>query len=97
MILHHLPLFDTAKTEREYSKREGTKVTYVKTTRLNKYANYYVDVFHREDAHPEYGSHYFALYRNPYADNAVITVVNLDPVIDDILKNKYVQRDEDVV
>ena len=29
------PLFDTKKTEKEYSKREGTVVTYVKTTRLN--------------------------------------------------------------
>lgn len=91
------PLFDTKKTEREYSKREGTVVTYVKTTRLNKYADYYVDVFHREDAHPEYGSHYFALYRNPYADNAVITVVNVDPIIDNILENKDVQYPEDVV
>ena len=91
------PLFDTKKTEIEYSKKEGTIVTYVKTTRLNKYADFYVDVFHRKDAHPKYGSHYFALYRNPYADDAVVTVVNVDPIIEDILKNKYVQCVEDVV
>jgi|MEHZ01.4.fsa_nt_MEHZ011294244.1_2 hypothetical protein len=91
------PLFDTKKTEKEYSKREGTVVTYVKTTRLNRYADFYVDVFHREDAHPEYGSHYFAIYRNKYANDAVVTVVNVDPIIEDILENKYVQRVKDVV
>ena len=56
-----------------------------------------MDIFHREDAHPEYGSHYFALYRNPYADNAVITVVNVDPIIDTILENNGVQTINNVV
>ena len=91
------PLFDTAKTEKEYSDKHGTVVKYVCTTKLNKIADYHVDIFHREDAHPVYGSHYFALYRNPYANNAVITVVNVDPIIDTILENNSVQTAKNVV
>ena len=92
-----IPLFDTKKTEREYSNKHDTVVKYICTTKLTEQADYHVDIFYREDAHPEFGSHYFALYRNPYADNAVVTVVNVDPIIDKILENNSVQTTKNVV
>ena len=33
------------------------------------------------DAHPEFGNHYFGLYRNQFADDAVVTIVNADTAV----------------
>ena len=83
------PLFDSAAIEKEFDY----KVKYVCTTTLYKSADYHVDVFKRDEPHPLYGGYYFGLYRNPFADNARIMIVNCDKVIE----NKHVHTTENVV
>ena len=61
MNIHHEPLFDTAKIEAHYTKKDGVEVKYVCTTDL-KASDVPVDVFYRETPHPQFGNRYFGLY-----------------------------------
>ena len=80
MNIQHAPLFDTAKVEKLYSEKDGVPVKYVCTSATYGTANFAADVFYRATPHPEFGNHYFGLYRNPYADNATVMIANADPI-----------------
>ena len=80
MNIHHEPLFDTAKVEKLYTEKDGVEVKYVCTTAIQEHAAFAADVFYRATPHPEFGNRYFAIYRNPYADNAQIMITNADQV-----------------
>jgi hypothetical protein len=78
--IQHNPIFDTAKVEKLYTEKDGVEVKYVCTTAVQEYAAFAADVFYRATPHPEFGNRYFALYRNPYADDAQIMITNADQV-----------------
>lgn len=78
--VNHLPLFDTKLVEDHYTKKDGVPVKYVCTTSLHTGASFAADVFYRSTCHPEFGNRYFALYYNPYANNAGILITNADCV-----------------
>ena len=72
MNIQHEPLFDTAKVEAHYTKKDGVEVRYVCTTDLNA-SDVPVDVYYRETPHPEFGNHYFGLYHDHVRDHTMIT------------------------
>jgi len=72
MNIQHEPLFDTAKVEAHYTKKDGVDVKYVCTTDL-KASDVPVDVYYRETPHPEFGNHYFGLYHDHVRDHTMIT------------------------
>ena len=78
MNIQHSPLFDTAKIEKLYSEKDGVPVKYVCTSATYSTANFACDVFYRATPHPEFGNHYFGLYRNPYANDATVMIANAD-------------------
>jgi len=78
--IKHTPLFDITKVEKLYSEKDGVPVKYVCTSATNRSATFAADVFYRETPHPEFGNHYFGLYRNPYSDHAEIMITNADMV-----------------
>jgi hypothetical protein len=78
--IQHNPIFDTAKVETLYTEKDGVEVKYVCTTAVQQHAAFAADVFYRATPHPEFGNRYFALYRNPYADDAQIMITNADQV-----------------
>jgi hypothetical protein len=80
MNIQHAPLFDTAKVEKLYSEKDGIPVKYVCTSATYGTAEFAADVFYRETPHPEFGNHYFGLYRNPYANDATVMIANADPI-----------------
>ena len=80
MNIQHAPLFNTAEVEKIYSEKDGIPVKYVCTSATYGTAEFAADVFYRETPHPEFGNHYFGLYRNPYADNATVMIANADPI-----------------
>ena len=80
MNIQHYPLFDIAKVEKLYTEKDGVEVKYVCTTAVQEHAEFAADVFYRATPHPKFGNRYFALYRNPYADNAQIMITNADQV-----------------
>ena len=82
-MIKHRPLFDTGKVCKLYSEKDGVDVKYVCTSAIQKHAAFAVDVFYRATPHPTFGNKYFALYRNPYSDNAEIMVTNAD-IIEDL-------------
>jgi hypothetical protein len=61
MKIKHAPLFDKDEIERIYSEKDGVSVTYVCTTDLNASDNP-LDIFYREEPHPEFGNRYFGLF-----------------------------------
>ena len=79
MNIQHSPLFDTARVEQLYTEKDGVEVKYVCTSATNG-GTLATDVFYRATPHPEFGNYYFALYRNPFADNAEIMITNADPI-----------------
>tara|TARA_B110000483_G_scaffold231978_1_gene298980 strand:- start:454 stop:876 length:423 start_codon:yes stop_codon:yes gene_type:complete len=79
MNIQHSPLFDTARVEQLYTEKDGVEVKYVCTSATNG-GTLATDVFYRDTPHPEFGNHYFALYRNPFADNAEIMITNADSI-----------------
>jgi hypothetical protein len=81
-MIKHRPLFDTDKVCKLYSEKDGVDVKYVCTSAIQKHAAFAVDVFYRATPHPTFGNKYFALYRNPYSDNAEIMVTNADIIED---------------
>ena len=82
MNIQHYPLFDIAKVEKLYTEKDGVEVKYVCTTAVQQHAEFAADVFYRATPHPQFGNRYFAIYRNPYADNASIMITNADRVED---------------
>ena len=80
MNIQHYPLFDIAKVEKLYTEKDGVEVKYVCTTAIQQHAEFAADVFYRATPHPQFGNRYFAIYRNPYADNASIMITNADQV-----------------
>ena len=80
MNIQHNPIFDTAKVEKLYTEKDGVEVKYVCTTAVQQHAEFAADVFYRATPHPEFGNRYFALYQNPFSDNASIMITNADQV-----------------
>ena len=78
-IVKHAPVFDTEKVVSIYEKKDGVPIKYVCTTDLQA-SDLPVDIFYREDPHPEFGNRYFGLYRNPYSEDAKIMITNADIV-----------------
>ena len=79
MDIQHQPILDTAKIEKLYSEKDNVTVKYVCTSATNKNATYAADVYYRATPHPEYGNHYFGLYKNPHATGNVI-IANADTI-----------------
>ena len=75
----HESLFETDKLEKHYSEKDGVPVKYVCTSALGE-QEFAVDVFYRETPHPEFGNHYFGIYRNHFAAGAQIMITNADVV-----------------
>jgi len=80
MKINHHPLFNTAEAEKIYSEKDGIPVKYVCTSATYGTADFAADVFYRASPHPEFGNHYFGLYRNPYSNDATVMIVNADPI-----------------
>lgn len=80
--IKHAPIFETDKVCKHYSEKDGVPVKYVCTTAVSKHAEFAADVFYRSTPHPDFGNRYFALYRNPYAEDAQIMITNADAVED---------------
>jgi len=72
MNIQHEPLFDTAKVEELYGRKDGCEVRYVCTSDLNA-SDVPVDVFYRATPHPDFGNRYFGLYRDTIRDCMMIT------------------------
>ena len=79
-MIKHIPLFDIAKIEAHYTEKDGVPVKYVCTSAIKEHAEFAADVFYRETPHPTFGNRYFAIYRNPFADNASIMITNADEI-----------------
>ena len=71
MNIQHEPLFDTAKVEAHYTKKDGVEVRYVCTTDLTA-SDCPVDVYYRATPHPEFGNRYFGLYYDNIRDHMMI-------------------------
>lgn len=72
MNIKHEPLFDTAKVEAHYTKKDGVDVKYVCTTDLTA-SDVPMDIFYRAEPHPEFGNRYFGLYYVRVGDRVMIT------------------------
>ena len=72
MNIQHEPLFDTAKIEEIYGRKDGCEVRYVCTSDLNA-SDVPCDIFYRAEPHPDYGNRYFGLYWDSIRDCLMIT------------------------
>ena len=72
MKVNHEPLFDTAKVEELYGRKDGCEVRYVCTSDLNA-SDVPCDIFYRAEPHPDYGNRYFGLYWDSIRDCLMIT------------------------
>jgi hypothetical protein len=72
MKIEHKPLFDTAKAEELYSKKDGVEVKYICTSDLRT-SDIPMDIFYRETPHPEFGNRYFGLYWSKAHTSLMIT------------------------
>jgi hypothetical protein len=80
MNIQHHPLFNTARAEELYSKKDGIEVKYICTTDLHK-SDMPMDVFYRETPHPEFGNKYFGLFRKPdAASDRTLMITNADVI-----------------
>lgn len=77
MEIVHTPLFEPNPIIEHYTEKDGVDVKYVCTSALGG-QDFAVDVFYRATPHPEFGNHYFGLYRNMYAAGAQIMITNAD-------------------
>lgn len=80
MNINHRPIFDIGKVTKLYSEKDGVPVRYVCTSAIHAHADFAADIYYRETPHPEFGNHYFGLYRNSYSDNAEIMITNADKI-----------------
>ena len=78
MKIKHAPILNTDIVVEHYTKKDGVPVKYVCTSAVSQHAEFAADVFYRETPHPEFGNRYFAIYRNPFSDNAEIMITNAD-------------------
>jgi len=74
--IKHEPLFDTAKVEAHYTKKDGVDVKYVCTTDLTA-SDVPMDIFYRAEPHPEFGNRYFGLYYVRVGDRVMITTADI--------------------
>jgi len=72
MNIQHEPLFDTAKVEELYGRKDGCEVRYVCTSDLNA-SDVPCDIFYRAEPHPDFGNRYFGLYWDSIRDSMMIT------------------------
>ena len=72
MNIQHEPLFDTAKVEELYGRKDGCEVRYVCTSDLNA-SDVPCDIFYRAEPHPDFGNRYFGLYWDSVRDRLMIT------------------------
>ena len=72
MNIQHEPLFDTAKVEELYGRKDGCEVRYVCTSDLNA-SDVPCDIFYRAEPHPDFGNRYFGLYWDSIRDCMMIT------------------------
>ena len=79
-MIKHKPLFDTDKVCKLYSEKDGVDVKYVCTSAIQEHAAFAADVYYRDTPHPQFGNRYFALYRNPYSEDAEILITNADKI-----------------
>jgi len=79
MEIAHQPLFNTDKIVAHYTEQDGVPIKYVCTSALGNHT-FSTDVFYRETPHPEFGNHYFAIYRNMHAAGAQIMITNADNI-----------------
>jgi hypothetical protein len=70
--INHQPLFDIAKVEETYGRKDGCEVRYVCTSDLNA-SDVPCDIFYRAEPHPDYGNRYFGLYWDSIRDCTMIT------------------------
>ena len=72
MNINHEPLFDTAKIEEIYGRKDGCEVRYVCTSDLNA-SDTPCDIFYRAEPHPDFGNRYFGLYWDTIRNCTMIT------------------------
>ncbi|MDA9953095.1 hypothetical protein N9D61_01930 [Planktomarina sp.] len=72
MNIQHEPLFDTAKVEELYGRKDGCEIRYVCTSDLNA-SDVPCDIFYRAEPHPDFGNRYFGLYWDSIRDCMMIT------------------------
>jgi len=72
MKINHEPLFDTAKVEEIYGRKDGCEVRYVCTSDLRA-SDIPCDIFYRAEPHPDFGNRYFGLYWDTVHDCTMIT------------------------
>ena len=72
MNIKHEPLFDTAKVEELYGRKDGCEVRYVCTSDLRA-SDVPCDIFYRAEPHPDFGNRYFGLYWDSVCDCSMIT------------------------
>ena len=72
MNIKHEPLFDTAKIEEIYRRKDGCEVRYVCTSDLRA-SDVTCDIFYRAEPHPDFGNRYFGLYWDSIRDCMMIT------------------------
>ncbi len=72
MNINHDPLFDTAKVEEIYGRKDGCEVRYVCTSDLRA-SDTPCDIFYRAEPHPDFGNRYFGLYWDSVRDCTMIT------------------------
>ena len=72
LTINHENLFDIEKVTEHYTEKDGVPVQYVCTTDLTA-SDVPVDVYYRETPHPEFGNHYFGLYRDYHSGHMMIT------------------------
>ena len=72
MNINHEPLFDTAKIEEIYGRKDGCEVRYVCTSDLNA-SDTPCDIFYRAEPHPDFGNRYFGLYWDTIRKCTMIT------------------------
>ena len=72
MNIKHEPLFDTAKIEEIYGRKDGCEVRYVCTSDLRA-SDVTCDIFYRAEPHPDFGNRYFGLYWDSVRDRLMIT------------------------
>ena len=61
MNIKHAPVFDQKKAKSYLENKDGVVIDYVCTTDLGE-SDTPVDIYYREDPHPEFGNRYVGLF-----------------------------------
>ena len=81
MNIQHESLFDTAKVEELYVRKDGCEVRYVCTSDLNA-SDVPCDIFYRAEPHPDFGNRYFGLYWDTIRNCTMITNADIVESLD---------------